>query len=110
MEAQRKIRDFRRMLIKNEEMVKIRRGKMLWQFVRRKRRVLIMMARMGETVIFDLDKNRIKERELKDKEDEHSSKMSRFIIQPDNYWKMQWNNAILFVFIFWIFLMPVKVS
>jgi hypothetical protein len=96
------------MLSKNEEMVKIRRGKMLWQFVRRKRRVLIMMARMGETVIFDLDKNRIKERE--DKEDEHSSKMSRFIIQPDNYWKMQWNNLILFVFIFWIFLMPVKVS
>jgi len=32
--------------------------------------------------------------------------MSRLIIMPDNYWKMQLENIMLMVFIIWLFLTP----
>jgi len=50
---------FFRLITRNEEMDNIRRGKELWKLVRRKRRVIMMMAKMGEAVIFDLDKRRL---------------------------------------------------
>ena len=36
--------------------------------------------------------------------------MSRFIMMPDNFWKIQQNYMMLFIFIIWLFLTPIKVS
>ena len=45
----------------NEEMVKIRRAKKLWQLVRRKKRVILMMSKLGEGAIYDLDQRRYRD-------------------------------------------------
>ena len=63
MELDMKMKSLKKLLATNDEMKRIRRGKALWATVRRKRRVISMMAKMGESVIFDLDKSRIKEQE-----------------------------------------------
>jgi hypothetical protein len=61
---------FKKLLTQNEEQVNIRRGKALWKIVRRKRMVILMMARMGEQLIYDLDKGRLKDMRLKESEEE----------------------------------------
>jgi hypothetical protein len=35
---------------------------------------------------------------------------SRFIINPKNYWKMQWGNALVVITIWYVFLLPLYVS
>jgi hypothetical protein len=82
----------------------------LWAVVRRKRWVIVMMAKSGESLIFDLDKNRIKEREMKEQQEQNSSKISRFIIPPDNFWYRQWNNSMLLVYVIYLSIMPINVS
>ena len=45
----------------NEEQLRIRKAKKLWQTVRRKRRVILMMSKLGEGAIIELDSRRLKE-------------------------------------------------
>jgi hypothetical protein len=91
-------------------MTNIRRGKDLWKLVRQKRIVILMMARMGESMIFDLDRVRIMASQEKEKEEMSNQKMSKLIIFPDNFWKMHFDNQMIIVLIFWLFLVPIKVS
>ena len=91
-------------------MTNIRRGKDLWKLVRQKRIVILMMARMGESMIFDLDRVRILASQEKEKEEMSNQKMSKLIILRDNFWKMHFDNQMIIVFIFWLFLVPIKVS
>jgi hypothetical protein len=100
---------FKKLLTSNEEMSRIKRGRSLWKLLRRKRRVLVMLSRLGEAALVEMD--RLKDRNQSEKSDEKVEvhKVSKFIIMPDNFWRMQWNNQIIIVFIIWIFLMPIKV-
>jgi hypothetical protein len=91
-------------------MTNIRRGKDLWKLVRQKRIVILMMARMGESMIFDLDRVRILASQEKEKEEMSNQKMSKLIVLPDNFWKMHFDNQMIIVFIIWLFLVPIKVS
>lgn len=36
--------------------------------------------------------------------------MSRFIINPKNYWNLQWNNFNQIIFVLWIIITPIMVS
>ena len=68
-----------------------------------------MMAMMGETMIFELDRDRIMASQEKEREEMTNSKMSKLILMPDNFWKMHFDNQMIFVLIVWLFLVPIKV-
>ena len=36
--------------------------------------------------------------------------VSRFIIGPNNYWNMMWNNLTVLIFVAWVFMAPLFVS
>ena len=61
-------------------------------------------------MIFDLDRVRIMASQEKEKEEMSNQKMSKLIIFPDNFWKMHFDNQMIIVLIFWLFLVPIKVS
>ena len=68
------------------------------------------MARIGEGTVLDFDRVRIMASQEKEKEEMSSQKMSKLIIQPDNFWKMHFDNQMIIVLIIWLFLVPIKVS
>jgi hypothetical protein len=70
----------------------------------------MMMARMGETMIYDLDRVRILAAQEKEKEEMSNQKMSKLIMLPDNFWKMHFDNQMIIVLIIWLFLVPITVS
>lgn len=42
--------------------------------------------------------------------DNEPSWTSKLIIPPNNFWNMQWNNFITFVFVLYIFIAPLFIS
>lgn len=52
---------------------------------------------------------KMKERKGK-KESSAEPQISKFIINPNNFWNMQWNNLTQLVFIVWIVITPMLIS
>jgi hypothetical protein len=60
-EMKHKAKHFNQDMTSNEEEQRIRRAKKLWKLVRTKKRVILMMSKLGEGAIQELDKKRFKE-------------------------------------------------
>ena len=69
-----------------------------------------MMSRLGEGAIYDLDKARYREDQTKQLQEIQQLQISRFIIEPNNFNKMQWDFFIALVFILWLFIAPIYIS
>ena len=94
----------------NDEQGRIKRAKYLWGVVRNKKRIILMMSKLGEGAILELDQLKFKDMKNQEMEDQMSQGVSRFIIMPDNYWKMMWEHMMQLIFIVWIFIFPVLAS
>lgn len=94
----------------NEELARIRKAKKHWQLVRRKKRVILMMSKLGEGAIYELDQRRFIENKQNDEDEQYFNSESRFIINPKNFYKIKWNHLVCITFIFWIFALPIWVS
>ena len=68
-----------------------------------------MMSKLGEGAIIELDSRRSKEL-IKDEDEYNKNSESRFIIDPNNYYKIKWNHLICLIFIMWIFATPFWIS
>ena len=68
------------------------------------------MSRLGEGAIYELDKARYREDLSKQMSEIQELQISRFIIGPNNFYKMQWDFIIVLVFILWLFVTPIYIS
>mmetsp|Transcript_26688 Transcript_26688/g.40710 ORF Transcript_26688/g.40710 Transcript_26688/m.40710 type:complete len:139 (+) Transcript_26688:322-738(+) len=66
-----------------------------------------MMGQMGGEKVLQLKERR---KVSDDEPSNHQQQISKFIINPNNYWNMWWNNFTQLVFIIWIFLTPNLIS
>ena len=66
-----------------------------------------MISTLGEKAIQEMDQSKFKGVY---EEKEEYNKINKFIINPNNYWKLQWDNGMNLLFIIWIFLAPLFLS
>jgi hypothetical protein len=92
---------------KLEEQIIINKARYSWKIIRKRIKVVNMMGISGETVIRDLYAKKNKGKIDIKPED---IQPSRFIIPPNNYWKMMWGNFALIMCIGYVFLLPLFVS
>lgn len=70
-----------------------------------------MMSRMGGDTIQKMnERNKFNKNQDEESTNMEPQKVSKFIIDPKNYWNMQWNNFTQIVFMAWIIITPIMVS
>lgn len=68
------------------------------------------MSSMGGDTILEMNE-RSKNNMIDEGNEEvaQNQQISRFIISPNNYWNMQWNNCTQIIFVIYIFVGPMQI-
>ena len=90
-----------------EEELQIKKAHYNWKIIRKRIKVVQMMLYTPEDEIKDMYRKKNIGRIEINPEDKQPSK---FIIHPNNYWKMQWGNFLTVMTIWYVFLLPLSVS
>lgn len=97
---------------KCEEEIIISRAKYNWAIIKKKIKVIRMMGKKGEEdKILEMIERKQKQQDFEDEQiGRHRYFTSKFIIPPNNYWKILWNNLVLILFIVYIIMLPLFIS
>ena len=96
------------MQMMSQEQMNIQKASDRWKYIRKMIKVIKMIPHLGEKRIQALFEQKMKNQIQENEESE--SMFSKLIIHPGNYWLLHINNFIQFIFIIYIFLLPLIVS